>query len=103
MAREPDVALLVTASGSLAHRKILVDNSSKHCLATNASRAVTTGVVSDQTIFAVTSDYQYPVVMKIRYKMYEFHDSCRKRFPTSALKEKQFVKVPIVHGNLLKI
>ena len=102
MAREPDVTLLVTASGSLAHRKILVDISSKHCLAANASRAVTTGVVSGQTIFAVTSDYQYPVVWfscKIRFKIYEVHDSCRKRFRTSALKEEQFVKVPIVQGN----
>ena len=28
--REPDMALLVTASGSLAHRKVLPENSSKY-------------------------------------------------------------------------
>jgi len=95
VALEPDVALLMTASGSLARKQILADISSKYCKTANISRvalqsyhwcriryhiSLTEHQPSQFQIrllvqFHVTPISNFMVLMKMHCKIWKFHGS----------------------------
>ena len=66
MSREPDMALLMNAYGSLARRQILASISSEHCQTANTSRTALQGYHSCRFRVHINSTVHWPSQCRIR-------------------------------------